>query len=353
LNAYLKQAIKTFGVGGYYFIIMKHIQTLFEKYNDLSGAISLYNPNTDEEYSRAYGYSNINEQIKNSLSTKFGMASGSKIFTAIAILQLVEKGYLALESKANDFLTNYRVDDSIKILHLLTHTSGIPDYFDEETMTDYEALWRNIPNYTILKPEDFFPLFIYHPNKFKPGYKFSYSNSGFVLLSYILEQVGKESFPNYIKKNIFDKCGMKNTGYFRFDQLPKDSATGYIFDEILNNYRSNIYSLPIVGGGDGGCYSCGNDMNIFWNGLMDGKLLNTTSLEELFKVRQDNDDEDDYGLGVWISKFNKNIFYVQGSDPGVKFFSYFNVNTRANFNVYTNINYHLSNIISDFLEFVI
>lgn len=332
-------------------VLLKVIQTLFENYTDFSGVISLFISN-NEEYARAYGYSNISEQIKNNIRTKFGMASGSKIFTAVAILQLIEKGHLALESKANDFLKNYRVDDSITIQQLLTHSSGIPDYYDEETMFDYEELWRKIPNYRMLKPEDFFEFFINNPNKFKPGSCFAYSNSGFVLLSYILEQIIKEPFYSYVQKNIFNECGMENTGYFRFDQLPTNSAIGYIFDEGLNGYRSNIYSLPIIGGGDGGCYSCGYDMNLFWNALSDGRLLRKTSLEELFKEHCDNNDDDDYGLGVWISKFNKNLFYVQGSDPGVKFFSYFNLKTNANFNVYTNTNYYLGDIISDFFRFI-
>lgn len=99
-------------------------------------------------------------------------------------------------------------DAGINIHHLLTHTSGIPDYFDEEFMNDFEDLWKELPMYTIKSPKDFLPLFQNKEMKFSTGERFSYNNVGFILLGLVVEQITGVEFTTYIEKNIFQKCGM-------------------------------------------------------------------------------------------------------------------------------------------------
>jgi D-alanyl-D-alanine carboxypeptidase len=287
---------------------------------DFSGTISLFDGDREIETVCA-GFADIANARPNGPRTKFGMASGSKAFTAAGILRLVEDGAFSLDTKANELIGDYRVHDAITIGQILTHSSGIRDYFDEETMDDYEELWKDRPSYGMREPEDFLPLFVGLPGKFEPGERFGYSNSGYVLLAYIIERITREPFPDHIRKAVFEKCGMASTGYFRLDA--PDTATGYIREG--DSYRSNIYSIPPIGGGDGGCYTNGEDMNRFWRALASGALLRPegTAAMLAIQVAETGDEKDRYGLGIWIDEADEDLVFVQGFDPGTRFLSYF------------------------------
>jgi CubicO group peptidase (beta-lactamase class C family) len=277
------------------------------------------------------------------------MASGCKVFTAVGILQLVERGALGLDSRIGELIGDDRVHDAITVRHLLMHTSGIPDYFDEETMDDYEELWRERPSYRMRRPEDFFPLFLDQPGKFEPGSRFSYSNSGFVLLARVFELVTRHSFPDGIRESVFDRCGMERTGYYRLDTSPPNAAIGYVADG--EGFRSNIYSIPIVGGGDGGCLSNGADMNRFWRALAAGRLLQPATVEEMLSVQVNGTGEegDHYGYGVWISAAHAHVPFVQGFDPGVRFLSYFDRRSGRSLTICANVECRLGPIARDYL----
>ncbi|TCS97016.1 serine hydrolase domain-containing protein [Hazenella coriacea] len=285
-----------------------------------SGAILVQN---DEHtiFEQGYGYANRSEQIPNTPHTRFGMASGCKIFTSVAICQLVEKGLLTFDTYIKDCLdiSFQNFDPNITIHHLLTHTSGIPDYFDEEVMDDFEELWKEVPMYSIRCPKDFLPMFQSDRMKFKPGSEFSYSNSGFILLGLIVEKMTGKSFPKYVEENIFRVCDMNDSGYFRMDQLPERTALGYIDSEDGSSWRTNIYSVPVVGGPDGGAFTTVHDLAKFWNALLNTKLLNKEYTDQLLTPHIHNDGDFYYGYGVWILKRNNEVFkcFISGSDPGV------------------------------------
>ena len=116
--------------------------------NPFSGVIHVSHQETPI-FSHAYGLANRSDQLPNRLNTRFGIASSGKIFTATAICQLVSAGILTLEQPLAEIIPNLlpKLDPSVTIAHLLTHTSGIPDYFDEEIESDYEASWRQVPVY--------------------------------------------------------------------------------------------------------------------------------------------------------------------------------------------------------------
>ncbi|TMY74019.1 class A beta-lactamase-related serine hydrolase, partial [Klebsiella pneumoniae] len=145
------------------------------------------------------------------------------------------------------------------IHHLLTHTAGIPDYFDEEVMHDFEELWRETPMYQIRNLKDFLPLFQHRPMKFDVGARFGYNNAGYILLGLIVEAVTQQGFAEYVQENIFNKVGMSRSGYFEFDALPTNTAQGYV-DFSDGTWKTNIYSLPAKGGSDGGAFVTVNDM---------------------------------------------------------------------------------------------
>ncbi|MFC5465702.1 serine hydrolase domain-containing protein [Lederbergia graminis] len=292
---------------------------------DFSGVVLMKN-NQEHVLQFTRGYANRADELKNSLQTKFGIASGCKLFTAIAICQLVEKGQLTFNTKLQDCLhTDFpHFAEDITIHHLLTHTSGISDYFDETVMDDFEDLWKETAMYNMRNLKDFLPLFHHHKMMFQPGDRFHYNNAGFIVLGLIIEQLTGVTFTEYVEANIFAPCGMEDSGYFSLDQLPKNTAIGYI-DHEDGSWKSNSYSIPIKGGADGGAYITAEDMTKCWNGLLQHKLLSEKYTLKLLTPYVSNEDGDYYGYGIWIEKRNDVVYkyHVMGYDPGVCFHSAF------------------------------
>ncbi|OAB38322.1 serine hydrolase domain-containing protein [Paenibacillus glacialis] len=303
-------------------IISKELEKLLDvetAISKFSGSILIKRDGNDL-FKSSYDYADRRELIKNTMDTRFTVASGSKIFTAVAICQLVERGFITFDTLIKECIDiSFPIFSSdITIHHLLTHTSGIPDYFDEEFMTDYEKLWENYPMYRVFTSKDFLPLFQEKEMKFQPGERFSYCNAGFILLGLIVEQISGMNFITYIQRNILDVCNMKNSGYFRMDQLPNRTAIGYIEDQKSKEWRTNIYSVPIIGGADGGAYTTTYDLNNFWSGLMGHKLLKEETTIRMLSPQVEIDDFQNYGYGVWMTIIGDEIFkyYVMGGEPG-------------------------------------
>jgi len=303
-------------------ILQKAVSDIQEKI-DFSGAV-LVQQNDQTLMSAGFGFSNRSEQLKNNVHTRFGIASGCKLFTAIAIAQLVEEGKLTFDTRLSNCLEAKfeHISKEITIHHLLTHTSGIPDYFDEDVMDDFEELWIKRPMYHIRRLHDFLPMFQSEPMKSPPGESFHYNNAGYILLGLIVEQASKMEFTDYVHEHIFKKAGMTDSGYFSFDALPANTALGYI-DQADGTWRTNIYSLPVKGGSDGGAYITINDMAKLWSVLNDYLLLNKESTKKLLTPHVKVNDTGYYGYGVWIKNKDEKVYkyHVMGYDPGVSFHS--------------------------------
>ncbi|MGM0881844.1 MAG: serine hydrolase domain-containing protein [Bacillota bacterium] len=322
------------------------IENIIKAYNQeenipFSGALLIGNQ-SGTLFEQGYGYANRSEMIKNMTNTRFGMASGCKIFTAIAICQLVEKRLLDFDTLLSDCLdiSFPNFDPRITVHHLLTHSSGIPDYFDEEIMNDYADLWKSVPMYSMTSPKCFLPMFQNNEMKFAPGERFSYSNAGFIVLGLIVEQITGMTFQEYVQEHIFRVCGMNDTGYFRMDQLPERTAVGYIDSGLTGlTWKTNIYAVPIVGGPDGGAFTTVNDLVKFWNALMANLLLSKRLTEKMLSPHIRDTDYVHYGYGVWILKLNNEIFkyYVMGSDPGVEMQSSFYAKSKLHAHILANI----------------
>ena len=284
------------------------------------------------DFSLAYGLANIAEAIPNTISTRFGTASGTKTFTSVAICKLIENGkidYSTTLSKILDIdFPNY--DRNITIHHLLSHSSGMPDYYDEEIMHDYSAVWKENCMYKFREPKDFLPLFQNQAMKDKPGTKWHYNNAGYILLGLIIEKVAQMPYVEFIQKNIFDPCGMNDSGFFFLDNLPARTALGYIEEEKA--IRTNIYSIPIVGGPDGGAFCTLKDISSFWNSVQNPKYLMTDTFKKIIHPHFETEDGY-YGYGLWINNNkDKSIdHYMLGEDPGVAFFS--SLNLQKNFQI--------------------
>ncbi len=279
---------------------------------------------------QAFGYANRAEDIPNNPETRFGIASGAKLLTAIAINQLVDAGKLALDARILDCLpfTFPQFDPSVTVHHLLTHTAGVPDYFDEDVMDDFEALWVDRPMYRIRRLEDFLSLFQDRPMQSGVGERFQYNNGGYILLGLIIEQVTHQPFADYVAQHVLTPAEMTRSGYFEMDALPPRTALGYI-DMPDGRWKTNIYSMPAKGGADGGLYVTAKDMAALWDALWEHRLLSPASTKRLLtphvtaRIPGATEDAWHYGYGVWIGQRAGEVsqYFLMGYDPGAAFHS--------------------------------
>ena len=282
--------------------------------------------------------------VPNSADTRFAVASGVKGFTAVAVLSLVDAGKLTLDTRVADVLSGVfpRFAPEVTVLHLLTHTSGIPDYCDEEDGCDFEALWVDRPVYRMRQASDFVPMFADLPMKFEPGERFGYNNSGFLVLGLIVEAVTSMPFARYVEEQICRRAGLVDTGFFESDALPDRVATGYIEDSD-GSIRSNIFAIPIVGGADGGIITTAADVVRFWDGVFAGELASTETVALLNEtsVGPTGLGDLEYSLGFWRANRwrDEPVFVLMGEDPGVSFYSAYSPATRDAFVVLSNSDY--------------
>ena len=246
----------------------------------------------------------------------------------------------ASNGKAEKYGALEWISESVTVRSLLNHTSGVPDYFDEDCVDDFEQALCGNANYHYEKLEDFFPLIEEMWKKQQVPYysagTFKYSNGGFVLLAAVAEAVSGMSFPAFVTQRVFAKLGMRSTGFFRLDEAPPDGivrATGYQQDG-----HSNIYGVPVIGGGDGGAFTTVADMTQFWHNL-DPELTPKSALAPLIEEAWSPHIEGDdglYGLGFWLRKENPRIVFLEGFDPGVQFFSFYNRATKRSLTICLN-----------------
>ncbi len=282
----------------------------------------------------ATGFADFVNEIPNTIETKFASASAGKVFVAVGILQLIEQRKVKFNDTLGELLDIdlKGIDADVTIKQLLNHTSGVPDYFDESIMEEYEELWIDYPNYKIRHNSDLLPLFINKPMMYHKGEKFQYNNSGYVLLAMVIEKITGMYFDEYLQKNIFDVCSMNSTGYYELDRLPAKCANNYIYSADTDDYRTNIFSVDVKGTGAGGAFITVKDIAKFWTNLLEGKLISKDLVANMLS-KQSGDGSDDeegyYGYGVWIidNPTGKDIAYFQGCDPGVSFISEYNPNS--------------------------
>ena len=277
------------------------------------------------------GFADLTNEVPNCIDTKFASASAGKVFVAVGILQLIDRGKIKLDDSLGELLDIdlHNIDKDVTVEQLLNHTSGVPDYFDESVMNEYEELWADYPNYKIRHNNDLFPLFLHKLMMYPKGERFQYNNSGYVLLASIIEKVTGMYFDEYLKEHIFDVCGMQSTGYFELDKLPRKCANSYIYCPETNDYRTNIYSVDTKGTGAGGAFITVKDIVSFWQNLLSGKLISKELVSAMMsKQSGDGSDPEEgyYGYGMWIIDNPKgtDFAYFQGCDPGVSFMSEYN-----------------------------
>lgn len=269
-------------------------------------------------FEKAFGFAHRGYAAPNHPDTRFAIASGSKAFTALAVMSLVEAGELRLDQRVRGLLGDDLplIDDAVTIEHLLTHTSGIGDYLDEEGEWEASDFVLTAPVHTLTTAEAFLPLVDGFPQKSAPGERFSYCNGGYIVLAIALERVTTDAFHTVVRERVFAPAGLERTDYLRLDELPGSAATGYLFDE---GDRTNTLHLPVLGNGDGGAFTTAGDLHRFWRAFYAGDIVSPTSVEAMIRPRFDVAHERKrYGMGFWLHR-SADAAIIEGYDAGVSF----------------------------------
>jgi CubicO group peptidase (beta-lactamase class C family) len=280
--------------------------------------------------------------VPNTVDTQFGLASGTKGFTAVTVMRLVERGDLTLDTTARSILGDElpAIDPGVTIEHLLAHRSGIGDYLDEGEIDDWTAYTMPVPVQFVVDTSDYLPALDGHPTKFPPGARFEYCNGAFVVLALLAERVTGLGFHELVEQSVFRPAGMVDTAFLRSDALPGRAALGYLYDDEPDGdgdrLRTNVFHLPIRGSGDGGVYSTAADLLAFWQALFDGRLVAARTLNDMVTSRGDVPDEGTrYGLGLWLDA-STDVVSIHGFDTGVGFVSVHDPDRRSTYTVLSN-----------------
>jgi CubicO group peptidase (beta-lactamase class C family) len=237
------------------------------------------------------------------LETRFDVASITKLFTAVAALQLVEQGAFDFDTSVVEFLdlVGTAISPEVTPYHLLTHTSGIADDADEEAGERYEDLFRDTPNYTFTNTVDALRNFADKPPNFAPGQGCRYCNASFVLLGLMIERATGMNFRNYVSEHVFARAGMERSGFFRMDVVEPDVAEGVeairADDGSITGWQRNIYSYPPIGAPDGGAHVTVGDLFRFHDALVTGALLGPELTAGMLSPKEPYRDHSPRGLG--------------------------------------------------------
>lgn len=246
-----------------------NLNEYFKKQKKFSGSV-LLSKNNEIIFNESYGYSNKEKGIKNTPQTKFMIGSMTKAITALGIMQLSEKGMLSTQQHLDDFLPDFYKGHGITIHHLLTHTSGIPNYL----MLKKQIKWGE--RHT---PQEILQIVKGYKLKFPVGEKWSYSNTNYLILGLIIEMASGMNYHQYVKNYIFTPAKMNNSGFI--DEEQKNVANNYIMGEKGFGMDPSMF------------FACGDlvstvgDFYLLDRAIQDGKLLKTEIAKEMQKPHYD------------------------------------------------------------------
>lgn len=285
--------------------------------NAFSGAVTV-DVGDERVFERSEGFAQRAAGVPNRPDTRFAMASGSKSFTALAVMAGIEAGELRLDQRVREILGDDLplIDDAVTVEHLLTHTSGIGDYLDEDSDWEASDYVLTAPVHTLTTAEAFLPLVDGFPQKFAPGARFSYCNGGYIVLAILLERTSGRTYHDVVRERVLDPAGLARTGFTRLDELPSGTAVGYLFGE---GDRANTLHLPVLGNGDGGAFTTADDLHRFWRALLAARIVPASVVADMTRPRVDVRDEGmRYGMGFWLHETGSALV-LEGYDAGVSF----------------------------------
>ncbi len=264
---------------------MDSLFALIDKNDKGMGSLSLFQDGK-EVYQKTIGYSDFENNILSTATTKYRIGSVSKTFTSVIIQQMAEENKITLNTLLSVFFPQIVNSNKITIEHLLRHRSGIHNFTDDPEYTTYMTNPKT--------KEELLELFTALPSDFNPDEKFSYSNTGYVLLTMIAEKVDKKSFGKILEERIVSPLKLKNTYYGSKINPANKEAFSYNKLEFWEKSPETDLSIPM---GAGAIVSTPTDLNIFFNSLFSGKLISSSSLETMTSLK------DGFGLGIFSIPF--------------------------------------------------
>jgi CubicO group peptidase (beta-lactamase class C family) len=249
-------------------------------------------------FKAAYGMANKDFSVPNRIDTKFNLGSMNKMFTAVAIAQLVERGKLSFDDPLSKFLPDFpdkASAEKIKIKHLLTHTAGLGGYFSRAWNESSRASYRTVDDMIKRAAAD-------EKLLFDPGTKWQYSNTGMLVLGKVIEKVTGQSYYDYVRENITRPAGMINTDCYELDKVNPNLAVGY--DKQITDggvsFANNIFSHVLRGGPQGGGYSTVEDLLKFDIALRSNKLVGAEYVKQLLSPKPEMNSPN-YGYGFSVN----------------------------------------------------
>jgi CubicO group peptidase (beta-lactamase class C family) len=262
-------------------------------------------------FQKAYGYADREKKIPNDLDTRFRLGSMNKMFTSVAIAQLVQQGKMSYSDPVAKLLPDYPDKDiaaKITVHQLLTHTSGLGDFFGPEFNQQKDGLHGL---------NDYLKLFAGKPLKFEPGKGWAYSNAGMIVAGLIVERVSGKNYYEYVREYIYKPAGMTGSDSFDKTKPQPDQSIGYTRRE--GKWVPNFDTLPSIGSSAGGGDSTAPDLLRFDQALRGHKLLNEELTNTIVTPKVDVPDEPDkYGYGFMENHVDgKRVVGHGGGAPGM------------------------------------
>ena len=278
-----------------------------------SGTILLAK-NGEVVYKGAFGTANKDFNAPNRIDTKFNLGSMNKMFTAVAIAQLVEKGKISFDDPLSKFIPDFpnaEAAKKIQIKHLLSHTGGLGGYFSQRYWGMSRDRLRTVDDMMKLAREDEKDV------KFEPGSRWAYSNTGMMVLGKVIEIASGQSYFDYVRDNIYKPAGMMNTDAYSLDRVNPNLAVGYDkqFTDTGIEWGNNVFAHVLRGGPQGGGYSTVEDLLKFDQALRSGKLVGAETLKTLTTPKPELKSPN-YGYGFQVDT-ERNVAGHGGGFTGI------------------------------------
>jgi CubicO group peptidase (beta-lactamase class C family) len=293
---------------------------------DFCGVVHVVGGDDEAPITVARGFADRANAVAIAPDWRFAVASISKLLTGLTVARLVDAGRLDWQTRYHDLVdARFRpagLDPTVTMEHLLTHTSGVADYYDEDGDVPYEEIWTRIPSTTIRGPRDMWPLLADLAQVAPPGARAVYNNAAFVLAGIALEELTGEPFPEIVRREVYEPLGMVDSGFWALDDVVPRLAIGYLppdqdapADAPAGRWRSNIFAVPAMGGPDGGAQTTVADLVRLLDGLTgrtpaEAAFLRAATRRRVIGPHVVSDD------GFW--HFGCGVLHV-GDGPSVRF----------------------------------
>lgn len=281
-------------------------------------------------YQKAIGFSDLETNKKNDIETKYIIGSLSKTFTATLILKAIEEGKLDLSQKIDTYFPTIKNAEIITVENLLNHRSGIHNFTNDQNYLEYNTKKQS--------EDQMVEMFSQTESDFQPNSKADYSNSNYVLLSYILQRIYNKPYNQILQEKIAKPLNLKNTYFGGIINLQKNESSSYRYNGDWEKQSETHFTIPM---GAGGIASNPTDLLIFINALFNGKIISEQTLNTMKTINEG------YGLGLFQMPFDKKTAYghTGGIDGFNSVFGFF-PNENVGFAMTSNgANYDTNNIL--------